>query len=103
MKTELMRRFVSLLSGSLLLIACAGAADDPAAQDDDLVKKQHHYVDVSADAPMTAGPREKLLRALPTVARAAHDGETALRRELAAETLARIEHGDVLLGSIEAA
>jgi len=98
-----MRSVGFVLSSVFALVACAESADDPGAQDDDLVMHQHHYVDVSADAPMTGVPRDKILRALVKIDRVAHTADNPVRRAIATETLARIEKGDVLLGSIEAA
>lgn len=98
-----MRTVSSVLVGGLLLVACAGAEGADGQSEDDLAKRAHRYVDVSPDAPMTGIPRDKIMRALAKIDRVAHETKSPLRRSLAAETLARIESGDVLLGSIEAA
>lgn len=98
-----MRVFSVLVSG-LLLVACAGSAGEgDGASEDDIAKRSRRYVDVSAEAPMTGVPRDKILRALAKIDRVAREAKSPLRRALAIETLARIEAGDVLLGSIEAA
>jgi hypothetical protein len=96
------------LGGLLLALgACAGgdgASSAPDGEsDDEIARRVHHFVDVSADAPMKGVAREKILAALTKIDRVAHQTKSPLRRALATETLARIESGDVLLGSIEAA
>jgi hypothetical protein len=92
------------LSAFLLFfcVACSAGGADAGESEDDIAKRSHHYVDVSADAPMTGVPREKILGALVRLDRVARDAKDPVRRDLAQETLARIENGDVLIGSIEA-
>jgi hypothetical protein len=92
-----------LVSGlALLACACADSADHDGQSEDDLARSTRRYVDASPDHPMTGIPRDKILRALTRIDRVARDTKSPLRRALATETLARIESGDVLLGSIEA-
>lgn len=98
-----MRRVSIVLAAGLVLAACAGSETSEGESEDDIAKRAHRYVDVSAEAPMTGVPRDKILRALVKIDRVARDTKSPLRRALAAETLARIESGDVLLGSIAAA
>ena len=85
-----------------MLAACAAAPDGEGASEDDIAKRARKFVDVNPDAPLTGVPKEKILRALAKLDRVSRDAATPLRRDLARETLARIESGDVLLGSIEA-
>lgn len=98
-----MRRVSIVFAAGLLLAACAGQDTTEGESEDEIAKRAHRYVDVSAEAPMTGVPRDKILRALVKIDRVARDAKSSpLRRALATETLARIENGDVLLGSIEA-
>ncbi|MBX3232258.1 MAG: hypothetical protein KF837_33335 [Labilithrix sp.] len=87
----------------VLLAACsgAGASETEARTEDDLAERR--YVDAYADAPMTGVARTKMLGALDRLAKVARSSKSELRRAIATETLARIEDGDVLLGSIQAA
>ncbi len=98
-----MRTVLAAIFGALALAACAGADDAPGESEDEIARRTRRYVDVSAEAPMTGVPRDKILRALVKIDRVARESRDPLRRALAAETLARIEGGDVLLGSIQAA
>ena len=99
-----MRLVSSVLACGLVLAlaACAGAEGADGQSEDDLAKRTRRFVDVHPDAPMSGVPRETILRALVKIARVARETKSPLRRALATETLARIEGGDVLLGSIEA-
>jgi hypothetical protein len=97
-----MRSCAFVIVSGLLLVACASSGDVTAESEDDLAKHVHRYVDASAAAPMTGVPRDKILRALTKIDRVAHETKNPRRRALATETLARIEGGDVLLGSIQA-
>lgn len=99
-----MRRLSTILASGLAFVvcACAGSADDDGQSEDDLARRTHRYVDVSTDRPMTGIAHDKIMRALTKIDRVAHESRSPLRRALATETLARIEGGDVLLGSIEA-
>lgn len=85
-----------------MLVACAVAPDTEGASEDEIAKRARKFVDVNPEAPLTGVPKEKILRALAKLDRVSREAETPLRRDLAKETLARIESGDVLLGSIEA-
>lgn len=88
------------LGVSLLSIACASSQGGEGTSEDEVAG--HRYVDLSAAAPMTGVARQKMLRALARLDRVAHEAQSPLRRDLATEVLARIQSGDVLLGSIEA-
>lgn len=88
------------LGASVLAIACASATSGEDTSEAELAS--HHYVDISADAPMAGVARAKMLRALSKLDHVAHEATSPLRRDLATEVLARIQSGDVLLGSIEA-
>lgn len=87
----------------LTLGACSSADPTEGESEDEIARRTHRYVDVSADAPMTGVARDKILRALTKIGRVSRDAKNPVRRALATETLARIESGDVLLGSIQAA
>jgi hypothetical protein len=97
-----------LLSGLLLVLtACAGESEgarsaEEGESEDEIARRTYRYVDVSAEAPMKGVPRDKILRALARIDRVAKETKSPLRRALATEVLARIQGGDVLLGSIEA-
>lgn len=93
-------RICLALGASLVLLACAGTSETAGTSEDDLAS--HHYVDLSAGAPMSGVARAKMLRALSKLDHVAHEAKSTLRRDLATEVLARIQNGDVLLGSIEA-
>ncbi len=99
-----MGRLSTIVASALVACAgaCAGSSDAGGQSEDDLAKSAHRYVDASPDHPMTGIPRDKIRRALTKIDRVARESKSPLRRALATETLARIESGDVLLGSIEA-
>ncbi|MBS2016323.1 MAG: hypothetical protein JST00_25795 [Deltaproteobacteria bacterium] len=98
-----MRRWPVVVASAFLLVACAGGDEtSEGGSEDEIAKRARRYVDVSAEAPMTGVPRDKILRALARIERVSREATDPMRRALAAETLARIEGGDVLLGSIEA-
>lgn len=86
----------------LMLAACAATPSAEGESEDEIAKRTRKFGDVNPDAPLTGVPKEKILRALVKLDRVSREAETPLRRNLAKETLARIEGGDVLLGSIEA-
>jgi len=88
-----------------LACACSAAEEAPAAgeDEDELKHRTYAYVDANPDVPLRAPAREKIQSALAKLDRVAKRGETPLRRALAAETLARVESGDVQLGSIAGA
>lgn len=91
-----------LLAASLgALVGCD--PDVEATSEDVTATRTYAYVDVNPDAPLSASARKKLQGALGKLDRVARRGKSPLRRALAAETLARIEAGDVLLGSIAGA
>lgn len=96
-----MRVLGPLLAG-LVLLACSSGSEPDGQSEDDLARRTRRYVDVSQDAPMTGVARDKIIGALAQLDRVAHETKSPLRRAIAAETLARIANGDVLLGSIEA-
>ncbi len=99
------------LVGGLVLTACVGTLsllgcvepDVDTASDDVTAQRTYSFVDVNPDAPLSRTAKKKLQGALATIDRVAQRGKSPLRRALAAETLARIEAGDVLLGSIAGA
>lgn len=87
------------------LAACGGSDSAPPTADDDsdLTRRTYAVVDANPDVPLGGVARQKIQAALAKLERVAKRGETPLRRALAAETLARVESGDVLLGSIAGA
>jgi len=88
--------------GALLLAACSAEPDsNDSTSDEDLGGRR--YVDVNADEPMAGVAKTKMQSALGRLARVAKESQNEPRRALAAETLARIDGGDVRLGSIQAA
>ncbi|MBK6516594.1 MAG: hypothetical protein IPM79_00725 [Polyangiaceae bacterium] len=87
---------------TVALVGC-GEPEVDAASDDVTAQRMYSFVDVNPDAPLSAAAKKKLQGALAKLDRVAQRGKSPLRRALAAETLARIEAGDVLLGSIAGA
>jgi hypothetical protein len=93
-----------LAAVAALASACSAAEQGSEAGDEDeLAHRTYLYVDANAEVPLRAPAREKIQQALAKLDRVARRGETPLRRALAAETLARVEAGDVLLGSMAGA
>lgn len=85
---------------------CAPEADGSAAPSDDdsaALELSHPFAYANPDLPYTATQVRVLEAALDRLATVAKDSQSPLRRKLAAETLARIEAGDVLLGSVGSA
>lgn len=97
-----MRGAWAIVLGGVMLAACAATPDHEGESEDEIAKRTRGFTDVNPDAPLSGVPKDKILRALAKLDRVAREAETPLRRNLAKETLARIESGDVLLGSIEA-
>ena len=92
------------IAALLTTLACACSAADPTAEaEDDLKARSYAYVDTHPETPLGAMARDKIQAALAKIERVAKRGESPLRRALAAETLARVESGDVQLGSIAGA
>jgi hypothetical protein len=90
-------RFALLLAGGGALLACG---DPEATTDDDEVSSRRFSL-VDPENPFTPEQTRTMQRALDKLARVAKTAVTERRRQLAAETLARIEAGDVLLGSVK--
>ena len=92
------------IAALLTTLACACSTAAPTAEsEDDLKARTYAYVDANPDVPLGATARAKIQAALAKIDRVARRGESQLRRDLAAETLARVEAGDVQLGSIAGA
>jgi hypothetical protein len=83
------------------LVACSpdvgidGLADTEA--------RPYSYVDANPDSPLSSAEQAGVQRALGLLDRAATEGDSPWRRDLAAATLERIEAGAVLIGSIAGA
>lgn len=104
-----------LTAAALALAGCGGtdaaesveSADDapPAASDDtkgDRAERAPAYVTPDGE-PLPASADETLTAALDVLRRVAVEGTSGRQRTLAAETLARIAAGDVLLGGLDTA
>lgn len=94
--------FTAGLGVALGLSACSDV-DVDATTDEVTATRHYAFVDVNPDAPLSATAKKKIQGALAKLDRVAKHGKSPLRRALAAETLARIEAGDVELGSIAGA
>jgi len=92
---------LALCIGALLSVGCAPAPASSSA--DQTEAKRYTFVDANPDAPLSAAAREQLRRSLESLAGVADDADTELTRTLATQTLARINDGDVLIGSLESA
>ncbi len=98
--------WLALTVSTLSLVGCsAGSPDGAAPSDDDsaAVELSHPFAYANPDLPYTATQVRVLEAALDRLAAVAKDSESPLRRQLAKETLARIEAGDVRLGSVGSA
>ena len=98
--------FRAWIAAVLAAVACACSAAESgteAGAEEELNHRSYAYVDANPEVPLRAPAREKIQAALAKLDRVARRGGSALRRALAAETLARVESGDVLLGSIAGA
>ena len=87
---------------AVALVACTGETEgtpDSSGAAATLAT-DHAYADVDATKPFTASDRRVLEQGLDKIARVAKTASSPFRKRLATETLARIEAGDVLLGSI---
>jgi len=82
----------------LALAACAAPVDAPS---DEVPLTGRRFFLADDERPLSREDARTMSRALDKLARVARTAATERRRTLAAETLARIEAGDVRLGSIE--
>lgn len=94
--------------GCLLIAACdgPGETDETTAPDDlkgDNGGGALGFREIDPAHPMAAADRETVLAALAELADIAESGTAGRQRRLAAETLARIVEGDVLIGAVERA
>jgi hypothetical protein len=97
--------------GGLVLCAgvfalAVGGCSDPgvdALSGEVRAPRAYAFVDVNPDVPLSATAKQKLQGALAKLDRVARQSKSPLRRALAAETLERIESGDVELGSVAGA
>lgn len=79
--------------------ACGGEAGKQSLDS----REAYHYADANPSAPLDDQSRARLLSALAVLGRTAETGDTSFTRDLARHTLARIEAGDVLIGSVPGA
>jgi hypothetical protein len=91
-------RFALFSLAACALVACAGA--EVVTGDDEVTSRSFSLID--PENPFTPEQTRTMQKALDKLARVAKTSVSERRRELAAETLARIEAGDVLLGSVKA-
>lgn len=104
MHRHVIRALVTAAAVCALTVGCGGESSAPASSDDDEINaRTYAFVDVNPDAPLTPLAKSKIQAALGKLDRVAKRGESPLRRALAAETLARVESGQVMLGSIAGA
>jgi hypothetical protein len=80
------------------LVACADPEVET-ADDDEVTSRSFSLID--PENPFTPEQTRTMQNALDKLARIAKTSVSERRRQLAAETLARIEAGDVLLGSVK--
>lgn len=103
-------RPVTLLVALLACVAAA-CADDPATAEgpqassdlkgDRAVTRPLTFHPIDAAHPLAGTARATLIAALAALDRTAHEGSATRQRALAAQTLARIQTGDVLIGSLD--
>src|SRR4051812_28242214 len=89
------------LAGALACTACSGSDSDQGESDSTL--KHYRYVDVNPKDPLAGKAKTALEGGLADLANTAQNGRTKVQRALAAETLARIQAGEVRIGSIHGA
>jgi len=103
---------VLALAVSLLASACGDAVDatfvDPATppettdfKADRSISRPLKFVPIDARHALSGSARGTLLAALASLDRTARVGTAARQKKLAAETLARIQAGDVLIGALD--
>ena len=102
------RSLLALLA-ALSLAACADDRADPsgsAGGGDDLKGDRGAaltFVEIEPDLPLPGPARAKVLAALEVLRDLSIDGTSTRQRNLAGQTLARIQGGDVLIGAVAAA
>ncbi len=91
--------FVALSLGPVFACAEPGAEE---TAEDDVRKRTYAFVDGNPEGPLSPVAKQKIQAALAILARKAQTG-TGPSKDIAQETLARIQGGDVVLGSIKGA
>lgn len=97
-----LRALLLLALAAMPLAACAAETSTEETSEDDVRRRSYAFVDGNPEVPLTPVAKQKIQAALGVLAQKARDG-TSPSKEIAAETLARIQAGHVVLGSIAGA